>query len=178
MKKVLIILLVSLVFMSCDFFMGDPGVDGLDGADGADGGNYPGGMLTILDDSGSADSNYKVQVVLDPDVNVLDGDEFMFSIDLGPYIIANEIDLVLPWYMADAVPGSYYIYAWVDIDGDGIIDDGVTGGPEESTLIIYDPLSDYTIDITSITGAVLRPNYTFYTEFAPEVSFSLTFSGF
>jgi len=179
MKKIFAIIVLSMLVISCDYFIGPAGPagpageTGLEGAAGTDSVNYPGGILTVTDESENADGypNYKARIVIDSDTDVLTGDETIVTVDLVPYINGGNIDFSLPWYSSEVSPGSYYIYGWLDISGDGVID----SGDELDSLWIFDPSSIYSITDTLITSpsSVLLPNYIFTGEFAPEVDITL-----
>ena len=76
------------------------------------------------------------------------------------------------------IPGSYYVYAWADLNGDSVID---TSPSEATATMLYDPQGILTLpgglsgDITSTS--ILMPNYTFWEDFAPQIDLILTWSG-
>lgn len=174
-KKVLplfiLILLFTIVLVGCDYFTGPAGKDGLDGIDGVDGGNVPGGFLDVFVYSGSLEQGAQVRIVFDPDTTILNGNETIEIIPLADYIEIGSINEPLSWHAPEVVPGSYYIYAWIDYEGDGLID---TLQTSEGTFSVF---GSFSIDTAGtpwiINDSLNRPNYTFFDDFAPQVDFTL-----
>ena len=90
MKKLLLLSILSLIFISCEGPMGPPGrdgfdgVDGRDGADGADGINIVGQMFEATV-SFNSDNEYKVFVDIPSQIEVFDTDIILAYILVGEY---------------------------------------------------------------------------------------------
>lgn len=163
-KRVLVIVMAVLllaVFSGCSFFTGPAGEDG---------GNVPGGTVTVLIDSALFTPETTIRIVFDENTLVLNGSEAFVNLPLADYIGSGY--LTLTWKAPDLNPGSYYVYYWVDLDGDRTIN-----GDESSD--VYHPGNDYSInvsltpmEIVSSSGYKLFPNYTSTVDFAPFLELS------
>jgi len=179
-KKVFPLIILILMFMvvlaGCDFFTGPAGVDGINGINGVDGGNIPGGIITI---SYGYDENIslstKVWVVFDPDENIMDGNETRISVSIGEYLYDSDgaygIQTNLPWHAPGVAPGSYYVYCWLDYDGDEAMSVGEANG--YAGLYGFDMgyyCSDYSTISNDYYNTGIFPNYTFWEDFAPQIT--------
>jgi len=76
--------------------------------------------------SGDISTDTRLWIAFDPDINVSDGDESTLSIPLGDYLYTVEgydAHVVLPWSAPDVPDGSYYVYSWIDVTADGVMDE-------------------------------------------------------
>lgn len=81
MKKLFLLPLISLLFLSCEGPMGSPGRDGIDGADGI---NIIGQMFEATV-SFNSDNEYKVFVDIPSQIEVFDTDIIMAYVLVGEY---------------------------------------------------------------------------------------------
>lgn len=192
-----IIICFFLFSAGCDIFMGPEGpvgpegpagpagTDGEDGADGADGtagepgGNVPGGVLNMsFGDSITVDT--VVRICFDPDQFILSGNETTVDVPLVDYLDGGSVNFAVTWHAPAVTPGSYYVYAWVDLNGDSIMD---AFPNEQDPTVIYDPLAEVSGPVYSLNfgsgqieaGAVLMPNYTFWNDYASEINFYMNY---
>lgn len=143
----------------------------------------PGGILTVYMNPGSSpQSSATVWIVLDTDENMTNGnEEYKVSVPIGQFISGNAIHHTMTWHAPDVPPGSYYVYAWVENDNDGILesDDPYLDGD----VFVFDPSGDYSFSneepyIINSTLGILQPNYTFWRDSAPdiEITFFIDFA--
>jgi len=179
MKKMLLILLAgALVLMAgCEGPAGPAGVDGISGN------AVPGGTLEINISEGLTE-NSKIVLVFDPDATLLDGNETVYDFPLADHTIIDNATLYTTWYAPEVVPGDYYVYYWIDFDGNGQIATSDENGAEEYTLDIFGSKSRFSFSppgaVTSIksNGAILLPNYTVWEDYAPPLNLVIVFSGY
>jgi len=162
--------------------IGPAGTDGTDGAPGDPGGNVPGGILNMaFGDSITVDT--VIRICFDPDEFILSGNESTVDVPPADYLDSGSVNFAVTWYAPDATPGSYYVCARVDLDGDNIMDTS-PDPDEQGPTVIYDPLADvygpaYSLNFVSgqieAAGAVLMPNYTFWQDYASEINFYMNY---
>ena len=193
-----IFLAVFLIVLTagCDYFIGpegpagETGADGVDGAtgpagadgaDGEDGGNIPGGTLTLsISYGGIATSSSIVHICFDPDIYITDDDETMLTFSIADYFGDNGVSYTVTWRAPDVMVGSYFVYTWIDFDGNSVMD--TTPNDERNFVTVFD-LSG-TLEATSTPGeitnntgdSILIPNYTFWDDFAPQIDLTANYS--
>ena len=76
---------------------------------------------------------------------------------------------------SEITPGSYFIYAWPDLDNDSVLDISTA---EETLLFIFDPFMEYgqtllegKISANEYEGPI--PNYTFWSDLAPNIEIAI-----
>jgi hypothetical protein len=79
----------------------------------------------------------------------------------------------------DLQEGAYFVYAFLDLNGNGILDSGENNNG--STFELWDPTGAMTYNvqtgrIEARNPALLRPNYFIDYFFAAELSFTLTYN--
>ena len=172
MKKMFLFLLagILLLFSGCDFLEGPAGADGI---------SIPGGTIDITVQTLTPSST--AVVVFDPDEKILDGDETVITIPLVSYTNGDTARFITSWRAPEVVPGDYYVYYWIDFDGDGVIDTlADDSGKEENTLSIFnDSTSALSFDpagavTTIISDNLLFPNYTVWDNFAPQLNLAIS----
>lgn len=200
--SLIILFSVITIFSSCELGpLGPDGVDGLNGLDGADGldgtdGNQgqnsrtvPGGTISVIlaEGSSSLDSPLSsVIIMFDDDTTGIEGDEYYVEVDFSTFSAANnELSHSQTWYAPSVPPGSYYVYAWMEIgtvdyslDTSGSTDEQIYNNQQ---VTVWDPTGNYrdaadaVIEITSLTS-FLEPNYTCTDENAPQIDLTLYYS--
>ena len=179
--------LVLLIAVGCDNLIGPEGPAGADGATGAtgetgpageDGGNIPGGIVFFnIPTGGLASESSLIQISFDPDRYVMDGDETTVSIPIADYFpsLGAGAYYSLTWHAPDVVPGSYFVYAWLDFNGDSLFD-----AADADCLTLYNPRNNLNIDATSINNPdatdIIPPNYTFWEDFAAQIDFEMNYA--
>jgi hypothetical protein len=154
--------LLSIAFTGCDLFTGPAGEDGVNG------GNIPGGFIQVQ--ASTLIPASEVLIIFDPDNAILSGNESTVVIPVGDYQVAGGLDWRFSWRAPNVNPGNYFIYFWIDINGNGIID----SVNEESSFVLYDPDNYYFLE-GSPPGSIgfeiplEIPNYTFWSDFAPQL---------
>jgi hypothetical protein len=148
MRKVIVFVLL-LLLISCNWFNPEePGVISTD----------VGG--TALVSFNAADADNALSIAFDPDRSVNSGNEVIVSISMDPYRDGSFVDAFFTWVATDVPSGDYYVYAWYDIDGDGVLDSGSEG----SNVYVFDDrnLLNYDNSAKEIMGdvPVIYPNYT------------------
>ena len=134
----------------------------------------------------SADS--VLRICFDPDEFVLSGNEITVDIPLEEYIIyGNQVDRTIYWRAPGVPPGDYFVYAWTDLNGNGIMDAGSPSEKLQGPVVLYNPFYFYGasldayIDFTDMEIKAndlpeLAPNYTFWEDFASEIDFEINYS--
>ncbi len=161
---------------------GTNGTNGTNGEDGEDGGNIPGGTLRIELSSGEpVTSSTLVHICFDTDTIIMSGGESIVTIPVADYYSsAGSVFYCVTWHAPDVTPGSYYVYAWIDFNGD-LVFDTVTTPWETDYVFLYDPegaLSALSTpgEITNPDFDILLPNYTFWDDFAAQIDLLVQYS--
>lgn len=164
--------LLLLLFIYLIFFSACKGPIGLTGAAGLAGGRIPGGALAVTIDA-TADADTAIVIAFDPDEIADSGNEQLVIIPLGDYVVAGNVNRTFVWNAPSVSPGTYYVYAWVDTDlSEALNDESYTTGE----VFVYDFANDYgydEVDRIGSTNSTLTPNYTFWTDYAPDIDISL-----
>jgi len=187
MKKSLLFqpLLLTLLFFplifSCE--LGPAGTDGLDGIDGLNSKTVPGGTITLSVTNGGSfppPADASVIVMFDTDPQVCTGDEQYVQIQFDNYRTAgNEIEVTLTWYAPDIEPGTYFVYAWIELTGDATLNDSF---PENEDVWVFDPSGAYNFyngeNRIDSSGSLSppAPNYTVSDQYTPQLHISLAYT--
>ena len=166
--------LAAIAFI-CVFLIIGCTVDGDRGPAGAPAGNVPGGMVAVCINDGSAAADLAVMIAFDPDEIIGNGNETLVEIPLAAYIDGStNIRKTLTWQADTVAPGSYYVYAWLDVNGNRSFDTGVLY--EWNYIQIYDEAGAYAYQTgapyATITSTFpLVPNYICTADSAADIVF-------
>ena len=125
---------------------------------------------------GNAGTETVIHICFDLDTSLSNGSEQTTSIPLADYLFGDQVFFTAPWRAPDAGTGTYYVYAWTDLNGNGSID---TSPNEELAILapVFDLLLNYYIDFGAgeimTYGDLLLPNYTCWDDFAPEIDLTI-----
>ena len=145
---------------------------GCSGPEGEAGNNVPGGTMAITE-YGGADPDTRVVIAFDPDEIADSGNETLVVYPMAGYLDGVQINITLSWSAPNVVPGTYYVYAWIDFTGNTLLNDEGFAADE---VFVFDYTSDYAydeVDRIESNNLNLSPNYTFWEDFAPDIDFAL-----
>lgn len=135
---------------------------------------YPGGIINLdLYYAGTETTN--LIIAFDEDTSITSGNELLVVLPVGQFLQYDEFDSPFiyqsfTWYAPDIPQGAYYVYAWLDFDGEGDLD---AVWEEEDSVTIYSPNDDFSFDNVNYeilsTQGLLSPNYEFWTDYAPDI---------
>ena len=138
---------------------------------------YPGGTVAV-DLSGTTDTTALI-IAFDEDEWVMSGNEYIKEINAGIYNTARStIRQSFTWYAPEVPVGTYYVYCWADLNGNGTLDMGT----DDAYVDLFSPAGEYVynnqvmpygIIAVTLTGIDLHPNYEFWEDFAPDIHFDL-----
>lgn len=161
-KSLILLIIVLLYLFLIGACQGDIGLTGSNGI------VIPGGSVT-LSYPALASATDTVIIVFDTNTTIDEGDEYRVSIPFADHFNIDTIDATLTWRASNLPYGSYYIYAWADINDDGVFDN--TGFELSSMYIFGDTTtsSGYSFSVPDqivSTYGTISPNYTYWDNYA------------
>lgn len=140
----------------------------------------PAGILGVYVSTGHGLTSASYAVIsFDSDNDFGNGSAYNVRIPLAGELVGDTIDHVYNWHAEDLEPGTYYVYAWKDVNGNNVLD---PGNPETQNLtgafvvsIYLDGEIGYSNTGTqwTIDAADVYPNYTFWEDSAAPINLSL-----